>query len=103
MLLRLCVSFLLLTSAYAKTPRILGNIPIQTPDRKNINLRQYRGKVMILAMISTSCGDCIKMVELLGRMQTDWASRGFQVVGAAIENDAAYSVGPFLNRYRPNF
>jgi thiol-disulfide isomerase/thioredoxin len=99
-----CVAFLcLLPPIFAITPRPLGDIQIPTPDLKKINLRQYRGKVLLVALISTSCGDCIKTVDILNGMQKDFGKRGFQVVAAAIEDKAAYNVGGFVARYRPIF
>jgi peroxiredoxin len=95
----LCVA----ASAYAIVPRPLADMPIPMPDTKKINLRQYRGKVLLIALISTSCGDCIKTVATLNAIQKDFGKRGFQVVGAAIEDNAAYNVGSFVARYRPIF
>src|SRR5438445_9443144 len=89
--------------AYAIVPRPLGDIQIPTPDSKQINLRQYRGKVMLIALISTSCGDCIKSIGMLNSLQQDFGKRGFQVVAAAIEDNAAYAIGSFVARYRPSF
>src|SRR6266849_6098950 len=103
-MLERCLAFLgLLTAAYAITPRPLADIPIPTPDAKKINLRQYRGKVLLVALISTSCGDCIKTIDILNGIQKDLGKRGLQVVAAAIEDSAAYNVGGLVARYRPIF
>ena len=100
---RLLIFLFLLTSLYAKTPRPLANILVRSPDLKNINLKQYQGKVVVLAMIGTSCGDCIQTVDMLGRIQKEWGPRGLQVVAAAIENNAKFNVASFQMRYRPPF
>jgi hypothetical protein len=89
--------------ASAKTPRPLANIPIQTPDRKNISLKKYHGKVVFVVLFLTDCADCIKMVNFASQLQTDYASRGLQVIGAAVDDKAPYLVTPFVQRYRPNF
>jgi thiol-disulfide isomerase/thioredoxin len=103
-MLKRCLVFLwLLTAASATTPRPLADILIPTPDAKKINLKQYRGKVLLVILFSTSCGDCIKAIELMNGIQKDFGPRGLQVVGAAIENDASYNVGGFVARYRPVF
>ncbi len=95
----LCVA----AAAYGIVPRPLADIQIPTPDSKKINLRQYRGKVVLIALISTTCGDCIKSVGMLNSLQQDFGKRGFQVVAAAIEDNAAYAIGSFVARYRPSF
>ena len=58
---------------------------------------------MLVVLVSTSCGDCIKTIQMLDGVQKEFAPRGFQVVAAAIENDASYNVGGFVARYRPGF
>lgn len=95
----LCLSVI----AYAKLPRPLANIPIQTPDRKSIDLKKYRGKVVMVVLFLTDCPDCIDMVNYAQKLETAYGARGFQVVGAAIDDNAAYQVTPFIQRYRPNF
>jgi thiol-disulfide isomerase/thioredoxin len=103
-MLQRCLAFLcLLPVAFGIIPRPLADIPIPTPDSKKINLRQYRGKVLLVTLISTSCGDCIKTIDILNGIQKDFGKRGFQVVGIAIEDSAAYNVGGFVARYRPSF
>jgi peroxiredoxin len=98
-LLLICV----LSIAFARTPRPVANIPIQTPDRKNIDLKKYRGKVVLLVLFATSCDECVGVVNLMAKLQNDYAARGFQAVGAAVDDNAAYSVAPFIERYRPPF
>lgn len=99
---RRCVLFLCLASiAFAKTPRPLANIIIQTPDRKGIDIRKYRGKVVLLVLFATSCDECVGVVNLMGKLQRDYAARGFQAIGAAVDDNAAYLITPFIQRYRP--
>jgi hypothetical protein len=59
--------------------------------------------VLLVTLISTSCGDCIRTIDILNGIQKDFGKRGFQVVGIALEDGAAYNVGAFVARYRPSF
>jgi thiol-disulfide isomerase/thioredoxin len=103
-MLRLAVVFLcLLAEVWGKTPRPLADVPIRTPDLKKINVRQYRGKVVALVLFSTTCGDCIKTIEIMTRIQKDFGPRGVQVLAAAFNDNAAYMIQPFAQRYRPGF
>src|ERR1051325_7230456 len=97
MLFRIAASFSLLAPAYGATPRPLADDPIQTADIRKIDLKQYRGKVVLLALISTECIHCVQSIEIL------LGPRGFQVISAAIEENAAYKIGAFASRYRPAF
>ena len=95
-----------MTAAFAAsvgTPRPLADVPIQTPDKKKINLKQYRGKVVLLVLISTTCDDCIRTIDILNRMQKDFGPQGLQVVTAAVNDNAPYEVAPFIARYRPTY
>lgn len=90
-------------AAYATTPRPLAQVPIPTPNGKNIDLKQYRGKVVVVALISTHCEDCIKSIAILNRAQKDFGSQGFQAIGVAGDENAQYLIGPFIKAQRPIF
>jgi hypothetical protein len=102
---RALTALMLLAAAYAQSPPAhpLTYLPIKTPDTKGINLRKFRGKEVILVMFSTECASCIETVAVLSKIERDFASRGLQVIGAAIDPNAAYSVAPWVQRYRPSF
>ena len=103
MLRRLVAILCLCVIASAKVPRPLANVLIQTPDRKNINLRNYRGKVVMVVLFLTECDDCLNMVNFASKLESELGSKGFQVVGAAVDDNAPYLVGPYIQRYRPTF
>src|ERR1700722_16137473 len=103
MLFRLLALVCLVSVTQAATPRPLADVPIRTPDFKTISIKQYRGKVVLLVLISTTCGDCAASVPIFNQLQTDFGPRGFQVVAAAFDDNAANQVLAFAARYRPNF
>jgi thiol-disulfide isomerase/thioredoxin len=88
---------------FAATPRPLADVAIPVSAGKPINLKAYRGKVLLVAMISTDCAPCIKSVEILNRVQKDFGDKGFQVVAALGDTNAQYLLEPFVQRYRPIF
>jgi thiol-disulfide isomerase/thioredoxin len=100
---------ILLTTAFvasflvAATPRPLADMVIPVPNAKAISLKAYRGKVLLVAVISTDCGPCIATIEILNRAQKDFAAQGFQAVAAAGDQNAQYLLEPFKQRYRPIF
>ncbi len=89
--------------AYAVEPRPVVSLPIPTPDGKKINLSQYRGKVVLLMIISTTCADCIKSIDIVNKVQKEFGPRGFQALAVAGDDNAQYLVEPFVQRYRPSF
>jgi hypothetical protein len=94
----LAASFLI-----AATPRPLADMSIPVPNGKPIVLKSYRGKVLLVAMIETTCNACIASVDILNRAQKDFGPQGFQVVAAAGDTNAQYMLEPFVQRYRPAF
>jgi peroxiredoxin len=97
-------AFALLSAAvFAATPRPLADVPIPMPAGKPINLKQYRGKVVLMAVMSLDCDTCIKSVDILNRLQKEFGPRGFQVVAAVGDPSAQYLLGGFSQRYRPIF
>jgi hypothetical protein len=88
---------------FAVTPRPLADMAIPVPNGKPISLKSYRGKVLLVAVISTDCTACIASIDILNRAQKDFGPQGFQVVAAAGDQNAQYMLEPFVQRYRPVF
>ena len=87
----------------AKTPRPAVPVPIAGSDGKPIDLRKYRGKTILLMIFSTQCSDCLRMLDVVNKLQKDLGPKGLQVIGAAGDPNAKYLLGPFVQRYRPIF
>jgi hypothetical protein len=104
MLRKIFLALLLAASVHAQQQRRpLPLTAIPTPNTQKISLTQYRGKVLAIVVISTTCADCIQTVGMLSKVQKDLGPRGFQAVGAAGDENAQYLVGPFIQRYKPSF
>lgn len=100
-----CLLATLLSAAamFAATPRPLADVPIPMPNGKPLNLKQYRGKVILMAVISKDCQPCIQSIDILNRLQKEFGPRGFQVVAAVGDPNAEYLLNGFVQRYRPVF
>ena len=83
--------------------RPLADVPIHMDGGKTLNLRDYRGKALLVAMISTTCSHCIEVTALLDKFQKEGAAHGFQVVEVAGDEGGLGAVRPFVSRYRPSF
>jgi glutathione peroxidase-family protein len=96
------VSLCLLMSVQgASTPRPLADVSVPTPDGKKIRLNQYRGKVMVIALISISCDHCANSMKLLDQFQKEYGPRGFQAFAIAGDENAEkmLSVVPIKQAY----
>jgi peroxiredoxin len=104
MLKRILLTFVLLTTvALAKTPRPLAPVSINMGGGKKMQLSTYKGKVVLFAIIATSCEHCIESLEILKRAQKLFGPSGFQVVVAIGDPNAAYLLQPFTQRYKLTF
>jgi peroxiredoxin len=103
--LLLCVFAALFTfaPAHAREPRPAAQLPIPLPDGKKITLQQYRGKVVLLAIFSTTCPDCIDNMEMLSHLQKDLGPKGFQAIGGAGDENAQNTISGFVQRYKIGF
>jgi len=84
-------------------PRPLADVLIPTPNSKAIDLKQYRGKVVLMAVISEGCTPCVNSIPMLNRAQKDFGPRGFQVIAAVGDPNGQYNLQAFQARYRPAF
>ena len=66
-------------------------------------LSQFRGKVIALALIHTSCSHCQDLTRLLVPIQKDYQARNVVVVECAFNEDAAMTMPPFFKVFGPNF
>lgn len=84
-------------------PRKAGEWAIQMPDGKQLQLSSYRGKVVVLAFILTTCPHCQKTVGILTKIQNDYGPRGVQVLASAAEGNAKTTVPGFVQNFHPTF
>lgn len=101
---RTVVSLCLLTALAggATVPRQAPEFVIQTPSTQYL-LSQYRGKVVLLTFIHTTCPHCQASVAPINQVQKDFGSRGFQALGAAFNENAKQLLPEFLGRFRPEY
>jgi thiol-disulfide isomerase/thioredoxin len=88
---------------YAAVPRPLVDMIIPLPQGKPLALKAYRGKVLLVAMITTDCKTCQASIEVLSHLQNDFGTKEFQVVAVAGDQNAQYMIEPFVQRFRPTF
>jgi thiol-disulfide isomerase/thioredoxin len=76
---------------------------------KHIVLSNYKGKVVVIQFLLTTCSHCQEFSRVLDRLQAEYGPKGFQAIGAAV-NEAtpemakdyhaqyaqAFPVGPLL-------
>ena len=87
----------------ASIPRKVPEFAINLADGKQVAISQYRGKVVAVVFILTTCPHCQKAVRCLSEEQKEFGPRGFQTLASAIEDMARINVPGFVHTYAPPF
>lgn len=93
----------LLVWAAEETPRPSPPLSIERPNAPPVTLTQFRGKVVALAFIFTSCSHCQELTQTLNRLAPQYTARGVQFLECAFNGDAPTAMQEFLARYKPLF
>lgn len=87
----------------AQIPRKAPEFAIQMPDGKQQLLSSYRGKAVVFAFMFTTCPHCQNTAKLLTKIQTEYAAKSVQVLGATFDPGAAFKVQQFNRMLGLNF
>jgi peroxiredoxin len=76
-------------------PRPIPPSIFATPEGARIDLAQYKGKVVAVEFLLTTCPHCQRSSRLLQKLLDEYGPRGFQVVGVAANQMAHMLIGDF--------
>jgi|SRR6202171_1858137 len=76
------------------------DLTLKDLDGKDISLAQYRGKVVLVNFWATWCDPCRVEIPWLIEMQQKYSSRGFTVLGVAMDEEGRSVVAPFVEKER---
>lgn len=68
-----------------------------------IQLSQYRGKIVALAFIHTTCPHCQALTGSLGPIARQYAPKGVQFIECAFNQGADQLVPQFIQQFQPPF
>ncbi|HEV2445771.1 MAG TPA: TlpA disulfide reductase family protein [Candidatus Sulfopaludibacter sp.] len=102
--LRVCLLALAALSPGAQQlPRKAGDWAIQTVDGRQIQMSSYRGKVVLLAFILTTCPHCQKTIGILSGLEPKYGPMGVQFLASAAEGNAKAAVPGFVLNFHVPF
>jgi len=82
-----------------KAPELSFNLPGKGPQL----LSQYRGKVVALSFIFTTCPHCKAASKVMTKLQAEYAARGLQVIDVAVNPNADLLVEDFVKENHVGF
>jgi len=85
----------------AEIPRPAPDLAIPLPDGKQVKVSDYRGKVLCLVFILTTCPHCQKTTQLLEGIYKDLGPKGMEVVEAALNTNP--DIPGFVAQYKVPF
>jgi len=85
------------------TPRPAGEFVIHMTDGSQKLLSSYRGKLVVMAFMFTTCEHCQHTAGILAKIQTEYAAKGVQVLGVTIDPGAERGIPGFLKITGANF
>jgi thiol-disulfide isomerase/thioredoxin len=68
-----------------------------------LTVSSYRGKVVALILISTTCPHCQDFTRELIPMANEYSPRGVQILECAVNPEAAEAVPGFVRQFKPPF
>ena len=95
-----------LALAMAAGARQSDQISITLPAGKKIDLNAYKGKVVLVQFLFTTCQHCQNAAELYAKMQREFGSAGFQAIGVAFNDEVQGKPGlveEFKSKLKLNF
>jgi len=97
--------------AAAPVPRPTKEFTIVLPSGKQQLLSSYRGKVVMLACMFTTCPHCQALSKIITKLQGELGPKGFQAVGAVFNDEVntpnasvnAQVTANFVNQFASGF
>jgi redoxin len=78
-------------------------LTIQRLNGPALQLGQYKGKVVALALIDTNCPHCQNLTKLLNVIAKDYSAKGVQFIGCAFNDNVKTLLPDFLQKFQPTF
>src|SRR5260370_12013946 len=92
---------LIAQAASTDPPRPSPEFSIRLTPSGQFSPTDYKGKVVVLACILTTCPHCQAAVGMLSGLQREHGPRGLQVLAGAFNPMANMLVPAFINQFHP--
>jgi peroxiredoxin len=97
------LSLAVLPLAAANIPRPATDFNFRLPDGKQVSLQQYKGKVVVLEFLLTTCPHCLNTSRTMQKLYQQYASKGVQMLGVAINEGAERQLPAYIKEAGATF
>ena len=87
----------------AGLPRPAPEFTVQMPGGKDIKLSDYKGKVVVVEILLTTCSHCQKASQGINRVQRELGPKGVQAIGVAVNDMAQMLVEDYTKQFNLDF
>ncbi len=84
----------------ADVPREAPPLVFQAPAGRQIQLSQYKGKVVTLEFLITTCPHCQKCSQLMEKLYKEYGAMGLQPLGVAINEMPHMLVPDYIRQFQ---
>lgn len=91
------------TKTTQATPRPAGEFVIHMNDGSQKLLSSYKGKVVLMAFMYTTCSHCQHTAGILAKVNNEYGPKGVQILGVAFDQTAQQGIPAFLKMTGANF
>lgn len=95
----LAMAAIVVASQAAEVPRKSPEFAILLPGGKQLLLSQYRGKVVALEFLFTTCPHCQAASRAMSKLNAEYGPKGLQPLGVAFNENSEKLVGEFVRDY----
>ena len=72
-------------------------------DGKQVSLKDFANKVIIVDFWATWCGPCRQEIPHLNRLYEDYRGKGFEIVGISMDTDEPESIKKFTRDFKMEY
>ena len=95
---------ILATFAFAASPAPRPSPPLEIVDSAGKRvLSNYKGKVVVIQFLLTTCQHCQAFSQILNQCQNDYGPRGFQALGGAANEATPQMAKDYATQFAPAF
>ncbi len=84
----------------ANVPRPAPDLAFRLTNGQQAKLSQWRGKVIMLEFLLTTCSHCQRASQTMNKLQAEYAARGVQALGVAINDQDGSLSADYVKEFK---